>query len=185
MANPKPVVPLTPEQRQMVEDNIGLVYDFAGKFRGFTDIEYDEIISICMLALVVGVQKYDPSRGFTFSTYLYRAMLNNIRTEYRNNKSVRDLLYLEEVGQIPGTDESDWEQMLDSGIDIEAEALCKIAIEQTAESLPPRQRQILELHAIHPGINQREVAAMTGVTFQRVEQIYKIIRPKLRQALAV
>jgi RNA polymerase sigma factor (sigma-70 family) len=57
-------------------DHINLARTVAAKFSNSE--EYEELFSISLLALVKATKKFDPSRGFQFSTYAYHAMRNDI-----------------------------------------------------------------------------------------------------------
>jgi RNA polymerase sigma factor (sigma-70 family) len=61
-----PLVPLTDEQRQMVADNLGLV----GWVLNRQGRSHDEdAYQAGVLGLIRAVQKFDPAKGFKFSTY--------------------------------------------------------------------------------------------------------------------
>lgn len=58
--------PLTPEQADMVANNMGLVYRHANRL---PDHLRDDAVQDAVFGLARAAQKYDPSRGFTFATY--------------------------------------------------------------------------------------------------------------------
>jgi len=70
----------------IVEQNLPLVYSMLGRF-DTRDLDRDDVLSEAMLALAQAVERFDPWRGFRFSTYachaIYRAMV-------RSSKSTSD-----------------------------------------------------------------------------------------------
>lgn len=67
-SQPAPVVPLTRDQRDLVSDNMKLVYWAANRMRlGWID-DFDDVLSDATEGLVVAALRFDPDRG-RFSTY--------------------------------------------------------------------------------------------------------------------
>lgn len=73
------ITPLTPDQRDMVADNHNLIYGVLNKHNRCIEDWYGcAAVGLCRAA-----QSYDPGRGFTFSSYAYAVMLNEIRHHLR------------------------------------------------------------------------------------------------------
>jgi RNA polymerase sigma factor (sigma-70 family) len=70
---------LTDEQRQMVEDNLGLI-DIWIKRQNATE-SYSDAFQAATLGLMRAVQKFDPTKGFKFSTYASRWIMVELSNE--------------------------------------------------------------------------------------------------------
>lgn len=64
--------PLTPDQQTIVEQNTGLVHWCVNRNRSIRPHERDDRVQDGMLGLIRAAQLYDPTLGFTFSTYAHR-----------------------------------------------------------------------------------------------------------------
>lgn len=63
-------VRLSDAERRMVEENLALVKYFVGRWFGkLPDDVFDDYVAFGQLGLIRAVQKFDPSKGFKFSTY--------------------------------------------------------------------------------------------------------------------
>lgn len=69
----------------IVEDNIGLVYKQAKKFKGKA-ISYDDAIQVGSLGLLHSIQNYDPELGIKFSTYATSNIIGKIMHTVRDHR---------------------------------------------------------------------------------------------------
>ena len=69
----------------IVEDNIGLVYKQAKKFKGKA-ISYDDAIQVGSLGLLHSIQNYDPELGIKFSTYATSNIIGKIMHTLRDHR---------------------------------------------------------------------------------------------------
>ena len=69
----------------IVEDNIGLVYKQAKKFKGKA-ISYDDAIQVGSLGLLYSIQNYDPELGIKFSTYATSNIIGKIMHTIRDHR---------------------------------------------------------------------------------------------------
>ena len=58
----------TRDRQRRIEENMGLVYTCAGRLRG-KGVEYEELVQAGSVGLILACDRFDPSRGFRFSTY--------------------------------------------------------------------------------------------------------------------
>jgi RNA polymerase sporulation-specific sigma factor len=81
--------PLTPEQRALVEANVGCVGWFLGQRNSVVQtIGYDDAFQIGCLGLMKAARNYDPTRG-KFSTLAMIEIRNAIMHSIRESKAVR------------------------------------------------------------------------------------------------
>lgn len=67
-----------------IEDNIGLVYTVANKFKHNKLLEHDDIVGFGMVGLVEAAKRFDDSKGVKFSTYAYITIYGNIKRAFRD-----------------------------------------------------------------------------------------------------
>ena len=76
------------EINNLVIENINLCYDISWKYyKKYNNIlDFDDIVSICNLGLVKAANTYNSSKGYAFSTYAYKVIVNELLMYLRNNK---------------------------------------------------------------------------------------------------
>lgn len=175
-----PIIPLTPEQKQMVEDSMGLAYETAGKIKHSRNypLDYDEILSICFSALIKSVQGYDPNKGFAFSTYAVNKMKWSVYKELNPKKPQIKALYLE--GLLPDEDDVSWQDLIADKNTLEDTVINNVFVEQIAEKikrikLAPKIKKALTTHLVFPDLNQGEIAELVGCSQAQVSRAYKIL----------
>ncbi len=57
--------------KQLVEANIRLVFQTILKYRSIKDEEFSDLISEGILGLKIAISKFEPNKGFKFSTYCF------------------------------------------------------------------------------------------------------------------
>lgn len=53
---------------EQIKENMGLVYACAARLRD-KGVEYDELVQAGCVGLILACDRFDPERGFRFSTY--------------------------------------------------------------------------------------------------------------------
>lgn len=57
--------------KQLVECNIRLVFQTILKYRSIKDEEFSDLVSEGIIGLKIAISKFEPNRGFKFSTYCF------------------------------------------------------------------------------------------------------------------
>ena len=70
---------LTAEQSQLAEDNHNIIYSVLNKYGWSIDEYYD----VAAIGLCKAARSFDSKKGFTFSTYAYTAIKNEVFMEAR------------------------------------------------------------------------------------------------------
>ncbi|MBQ7122213.1 MAG: sigma-70 family RNA polymerase sigma factor [Clostridia bacterium] len=76
------------ERNKLVEDNLGLVYACANRFKG-RGAEYDDMFQAGCVGLIKAADNFDASRGFSFSTYAVPVILGEIKRIFRDGGTVK------------------------------------------------------------------------------------------------
>lgn len=177
-------MPLTPEQSQMVEENIGLAYFALHKYRErFKWLDEDDILSACFIGLIKASRRYNPEFGTTFATYAVLSMYRTIIRELIPRKQIIEPIYLEEL--INEKDESFWQTITRSNELLEEEVVHGILGEQIIASLDnikmgKTYKEIIKTHYREPDLTQVEIAERLGCKQKTVSLAYSEAKKKLR-----
>jgi len=144
-------------KRSIAESNLGLVYSMARKARNVNPAQYEDAISEGVAALMRAIDKFDPGRGFRFSTYACRSIWKSFSNIKRDCcKRLRE----RELPELPMADPR--AKVADAGA-IRAEML------ELLDCLPVRTRKIIERRFYHSETLE-EIGAYFGLSKERVRQ---------------
>ena len=183
----------TRDRQRRIEENMGLVYTCAGRLRG-KGVEYEELVQAGSVGLILACDRFDPSRGFRFSTYAVPLILGEMRRLFREGGSVRvsrrmrDLARRarEEMEQrqqrgLPLPDMDELATLL--GISREDAALA-LSVTRVPRSLTMEERdRALIIRRYFQGKTQSQTAAELGMTQVQVSRREKKILTCLRSML--
>jgi RNA polymerase sigma factor (sigma-70 family) len=181
-------------------DHLKLAQKMAWKYKGITDLEFEDVLSICYLAMVKAAEKYDPEKGYAWSTYASKAMYFAILNERDRRKSVQNTISLESLGRIDsGGKQQSWESFIpnltverteDSIID-------KIMMENIADRLPrtvealrnfkggQREKAAAIMFIRNPHLTQQQIAEKIGISQVSVSRGIAKIKRQLQEQLAM
>jgi len=73
-----------PELReQLVEQHLGLAYQLARRYDNRGESQ-DDLVQVASVALIHAVDRFDPSKGFEFSTFATRTVLGELKRHFRD-----------------------------------------------------------------------------------------------------
>ncbi len=162
----------------IVQENLGLVYTMVARFRA-RETDRDELISEGMFGLTRAADRFNPFRGFRFSTYacnvIARAMMRRGKIQSRYHK----LFVLQPVGM--------FDQIQNDNHDLElyAERL-KLALDRNIGHLTDLETAVLAQRFPLGRKNPqtfREIGQGVGLSKERVRQIQNTALTKLRYVL--
>jgi RNA polymerase primary sigma factor len=156
---------LTEAEARLVSDNSGLVYKFARRFGRFA--EEDDAVQEGFIALMRAAKKFDPSRGYRFSTYAVRSIINALAK--LNQKPRPPVLDVQE------RDLADSREARAG--DGELEELRRAMGELNARDQVVLRGRYFEDQTLE------EVGAAVGVTRERVRQLQRRALDELREKL--
>lgn len=172
----------------IVQANLGLVPTMIERSR-ITGLDFSELISEGQLALLRSVSKFDCTRGFKFSTYACRAILSSISRSVALTVRHRTHFPTEYDPDLQKSDEL--ERRRESVEDDFVEQLNRILAANLAELTDAEKRVLSARFGVGSGTSKtsqppktlRQVAALFGVTKERVRQIQNKALTKLRSVL--
>lgn len=82
------MVELKEKRNKLVEDNLGLVYSCANRFKG-RGAEYEDLVQAGCVGLIKAADNFDETRGFSFSTYAVPVILGEIKRIFRDSGTVK------------------------------------------------------------------------------------------------
>ncbi len=82
------MVELKERRNRLVEENLGLVYSCANRFKG-RGAEYEDLVQVGCVGLIKAANNFDETRGFSFSTYAVPVILGEIKRIFRDSGTVK------------------------------------------------------------------------------------------------
>jgi RNA polymerase sigma factor (sigma-70 family) len=166
-------------REHIVQANLGLVYSI---LRRHTPQALDpvDLQSEAMLAFTKAVDRYNPWKGFRFSTYAYnaisRAVFRRLRRQHRFHEHHR-------MGFEPSLD--DPVELPDHKTELYVDRL-RVALDRNLGELTEIESRILSRRFPQDrdrGLTFREIGREVGLSKERVRQIQQIALDKLREVL--
>jgi len=168
-------------RNRIVAANVRLVVSVAKKFAGYRH-SLGELVSEGNMTLIRAVEKFDPERGFRFSTYATWALRYNFARIVAKKPS--------EATRFPGGDEllADVPDRRGDPADERRLAADNKALDRMLSALDPREHEImLRRYGLRPGCEEyslQEIAREMGVCKERVRQLQLRALDKLRAKAA-
>lgn len=162
----------------LVERNLGLAYSTIARFRS-PDVDDDDLRSDALFALVRAVDRFNPQKGFRFSTYaciaIERALVNRRRRagNYRRFFPVTHEVSFEQADRIDSNREL-YVERLQRALNQNLGDLTSLETRILAQRFPPESRSRLTL---------KEIGDATGLSKERIRQIQNNALRKLREVL--
>jgi len=180
---------LTPEQRQLVEDNIALAYFAFNRYKNnFAWVEQDDLMSACYLGLTKAAKGYDPDKS-KFSTYAMIIIYGTLSREFIPRKPMIKPVYLEETTNSQG--QALWQEMIPDNRNFEDEIICNMTTETLFEKvknhgrLTALDKNVFAIHCGDPELNQVELSQIAGCSQVSVSRVYKKIREQFGDEIAM
>lgn len=173
----------------LIERNLRLVAHIVKKY-SYPGKEVDDLISIGTVGLIKAIDSYNPSKGTRLATYAAKCIENEILMLIRNNKKIKNEVYLQDPIGI------DKEGNIISLIDVlssEDDSIIEIVENKIQVKklygkintcLTERERKVVEMrYGLAEGNQktQREIAKILGISRSYVSRIEKKALKKLYQ----
>jgi RNA polymerase primary sigma factor len=167
-------------REHIVEQNLGLVYSMIKRFHS-RKIDEDDLLSDAMLGLTRAVDRFNPWKGYRFSTYACNVIARALMRRGRRERRYRQLFPVNFEVSFEQPDE-----MPDLQTDLYVERLHRV-LDHNLGELTRLESSILA-RRFPSGRNERqtfqEIGETVGLSKERVRQIQNIALRKLRTVLA-
>ena len=176
--------PLTEEQRKLVEDNIGLAYEFVHR-KGFTyGYEFEDAVQIALLGLIHAAMTFKESKS-KFSTYAFLAMQSQFNMEYRRIKRQKEsgIINISLSEPIIKNEELYVEDIIVERQDSIESIETIIVVKNIYEKLNDKEKQVMNMvfYAKEKEANQKNIAKKLGVSQSFVSRTLKKFREYLKE----
>lgn len=162
----KDIVPLTEEQKELVEKNHNLIYDFAHR-KNILNI--DDWYGTLAVALCKAAKGYNESKGYSFTTFANKCMDNTLKDMFKQYGSSidKDALYYD--------DNSFPEEFTDSRQHHRMQY--DIMLNSLISMLNDKEAKVILM--IADGFTQKEIAEKMGCKQQNISYYMKQIKKKI------
>lgn len=189
------------EIARAVESVMPYIHKCANREAALHEVDRDDIVQACMVAVVRCARQYDPATGNPFFAYASITIRWIAQREARRIASPlsvpRSKAHLSRLTRcsIEQRDEDRAETnasgMLDSMLrdetspaDVAMDAECRRVIDQALDRLPANQREAVKCYFLR-GLTQAEAGKALGMTGSRVGQLIASALPRLRRNRAL
>ena len=171
----------------LIEHNLRLVVFLAKKYEN-TGVDLEDLVSICTIGLIKGINTYRLGKNIKLATYASRCIDNEILMYLRKNKKVRTEISIEEsLSYDPEGNELHLEDVIGTDSDIvtrhlEEEIDKKMMLEEI-NNLNKRDKEIMILRYGLFGKEektQKEVADILGISQSYISRIEKKVIKRLK-----
>ena len=165
----------------IVKRNLGLVYTMLSRIHS-PDSDQDDRVSEAMCGLARAVERFNPWKGYRFSTYacnvIVRALMRRSKHEkrYRGLFPVQHDVFLEPYSQTPDFRDGLWDERLNRALDGNRAELTDIEARVLRHRFPQRGGRLLTF---------QKIGYAVGLSKERVRQIQNVALKKLRTILEV
>ncbi|WP_078548685.1 sigma-70 family RNA polymerase sigma factor [Litchfieldia alkalitelluris] len=179
-------------------EHIGLVHKVITNLFGSHDnartvanrkgIDLDDLIQVGTIALWESAEKFDESKGFTFSTYAFKNIRFLIMSEINRNNPIHISMHIPTSERIRINSNVVWadkefgEQSLfgkvSAPVNVEDEAITEADLSRMLDALNERERYIISARLNE--VSFRELGAEMGLSHQGVHLILKKAIKKLK-----
>jgi RNA polymerase sigma factor (sigma-70 family) len=163
----------------IVEKNLGLVYSMIARF-GSRNLDEDDMLSDALFAIARAVDRFNPWRGYRFSTYacnvIARALMRRGKQEshYRKRFPVQHEVSFERPTKSEDSQTELYVERLHRALDQNLGELTDLESRILSQRFPAQREQRLTF---------QEIGDSIGLSKERVRQIQNIALGKLREAL--
>ena len=177
-------------EEELILNNINLIYVVLKRMGLYH--KADELYDIGLIGLVKGAKKYDPARGYSASTYLYRCIYNEFLMSQRRVRSGREIPHYQLTSL--STEISDTitlEDVLQDTTNIEEEIIKKEQINTLYKELAKltEQEQLIIKLAFGLGeykkTNQTKIGKMLNMSQAQVSRIKDKAIAKIRENMDI
>ena len=158
-------------KEQMILCNYGIVFSVMKNLSiPLTD---EDMFQTGIIGLLKAINTFDASKGYSFSTYAFPIVRNELLMEFRKSKkSVNAAFSLDDNVDIGNGESVSYAEMIADRKDYEENTVNSMLAQQIFEELSPREQRIFIMFFVE-GKTQREISEALGITQSYISRIIK------------
>lgn len=158
-------------KEQMILCNYGIVFSVMKNLGiPLTD---EDMFQTGTIGLLKAINTFDDSRGYSFSTYAFPIVRNELLLVFRKSKrSVKAAFSLDDNVDTGNGESVPYAEMISDGKDYEENAVNLMLAQQIFEELSPREQRIFIMFFVE-GKTQREISEALGISQSYISRIIK------------
>jgi len=162
----------------IVTENLGLVYTMIARFRA-KGFDHDDLLSEALFALARAVDRFNPWRGFRFSTYACNVIARALMRRGKIQSRYRQFFPVQFEGLF------DRIERVDASGDIYIERVKRAMAFNLGDLTEMESRILAKRFPVDrgPPLTFRQIGKVVGLSKERVRQIQNAALVKLREAL--
>jgi RNA polymerase primary sigma factor len=160
--------------------NLGLILSVLKKKFGQTNTDAPDSISMGMASLIRAIEKFDVAKGFKFSTYAFRAIMNGIKRGYLDSqKHPSGIRIGNGEGEMVVADKKDYSENVDH-----RDSLCHLrdVLEKNLAGLSEQEEIIIRARFFSERTLQ-DIGDDINLSKERIRQLQNIALKKLYEAM--
>lgn len=169
----------TKDKEQMIIDHLGLAGMVARKYIG-AKREYDDLFQVGCIGLMKAADKFDPSRGFAFSTLAVRIIHTEIFYYMRSQKKHDGLISLH--APLKSTESMMLQDIIGDDLNLELEAVENVQYFRYLDNLKAVQFNDYEKECMRlssKGFRQNYIGTLTGISQTQVSRHLRSAKKKV------
>lgn len=186
--------PLNEEQKALVEANLPLVTFVIKKYvhrLAYRMDDYDDLFQIGAIGLVQAVADFDPSRGYKFSSFAVKVILNEVNIYFRDQNAVKrkataPVFSLDDTVKSPKDGETVlYELIRDARADVQREVDFRLVCDWVNRLCAERGELPPEIATLFGWLTQQQAADKAGCSQSQISRRLKQLKALLRKELEV
>jgi len=160
-----------------VADHTRLAHMVAWRYKRVADklnVDYDDLQQIALIGIWQATQKFDPDKGFTFSTFASRVAINHIKMYFRRVTTGKYML----GNPIGEQDFMDHLSSSKSDNDFRAIEL-RLTIQQIASNFKGVKKRIIDSLLSGTSVNREQLAREVGCTSSYTYLVMQDLKERL------
>jgi len=171
---------LNDEQKKLVEDNIKFMFSKAHwYFKNYGKMEFDDIASVCSIAMCKAAYHYNPNKGVKFLSFAGQCIDNELKMNYRGEKNrIKNNfdIYLKD-----DDDDEFISKIKDINNDIDV-LLIKLSLQKVFKKLNKKEKRIFHLY-ITLGLKRKEISKVISRSQPQCSRLVSSLLNKIREEI--
>jgi len=169
---------------RFIKINDGFIHNIVKKF-GLQDDDYDDFYSIGLESMYKAINKYNPEKKVTLSTFAFKCIINDMLQEVnRNNKKAKKEVSMEVfLKKSENSDTSEYTEIFfkNTAVDFERDIVTKIMVNDFVNSLEVLHQKIFACR-VEKKMKHNDIADKLGLNKHTYKYIWHYhVSPKVKK----